>query len=350
MNYRHNIVTEVLLEGKDARELLSAPDLRDALKGGEVNSIFKYGSVSQSRGGEIKEIHEFSGEFITGERPIGTCVITASTEDRDRDIVFSDGMIITEGYRKNPVVLPMHNYREFPIGFTKKISQYMKHVTAIWEWLTDQPDTQAAQYYRLWEAHVLNATSIGFIPTLDGWKWVEDRFGFDFVEWELLEHSIVTIPSNPQAERSISGAKQYRELVGEALIESSPIVRRSIELALSGGKTVSVKLPEIDKDASETDDEIADVEPEVDNIDTESAVPDEGAADEVDETSQEEGEEAEEKSVPRLLSAFAAGVLTKDETASLIEQRIKEIEDERDIFRKSAAELSLSIIQSNSEV
>jgi len=158
MSNLHTTMTEVHIAGQDANQLLSAGDLRDALQAKEVAAVYKYGNASQSRGGEVKEVHALSGDFLTGTRPVGQCLITSSVLDRDQDIVFSNGMIITAGYKDNPVVLPMHNYREFPVGFTKQVTQYDKHVTAKWEWLTDQPATMAADYYQLWEAHVLTSS------------------------------------------------------------------------------------------------------------------------------------------------------------------------------------------------
>ena len=354
MSNLHTTMTEVQIAGQDANQLLSAGDLRDALQAREVAAIYKYGNASQSRGGEVKEVHTMDGDFLSGTRPVGQCVITSSVIDRDEDIVFSNGMIITEGYKNSPVVLPMHLYREFPIGFTKRLTQYEKHVAAVWEFLTDQPATMAADYYQLWKNHVLNAVSVGFVPK--DWNWSEDRWGIDFVTWELLEHSIVTIPANPDAERSI-GAKQYVKLIGEKLLEKSPIVRRSLEIALANGSTISVKLPESMKTASEPEvnaDVVEEVEAEPVVEDVDKATPEPVAeAGEAGEASEDSGKE--KTTIPSdvlsgILSAYETSATDKAETVDALKGLIKVVEEERDFYKEKLAELSISIIEGNTEV
>jgi len=344
-------MTEVRLAGKEVNTLLSGQDLRDALQGKEVDAIYKYSVADQSRGGEVKAIHTMKGEYLTGMRPIGKSVITSATIDRDKDIVFTSGMKLTDGYMKNPVVLPMHLYREFPIGFTKQITQYANHVTATWEWLTDQPLTKAAEYYQLWAAYVLNAVSIGFAP--DEWEWNKGRSGLDFVTWELLEHSIVTIPANPDAQRSL-GAKQYIKLVGEKLIEMSPIVRRGLEIALTDGTTVSVNLPDgMKNNVSKPDNE---------NVTADGTIEakTEVLSDKANEPVVEEPEAVEasvsveetegQKSFDEILLAYAAGVMEKSEVLGVLNKVFSVLEAERDLYKGQLVNMALSIIATKSEV
>ena len=346
----HANMTEVRISGKEVNELLTGPDLRDALQAKEIEAVYKYNIASQSRGGEVKAVHEMKGDFLKGGRPIGRSVTTSSNPDRDDDIVFSSGMLVTDAYKKNPIVLPMHQYREFPIGFTKQITQYKNHVTATWEWLTDQPLTQAAESYQLWVDHVLNAVSIGFVPK--EWEWVEDRWGFDFIKWELLEHSIVTIPANPDAQRSL-GAKAYVKLVGSKLIETSPIIRRSLEIALADGKTISVKLPEEMKDiAPETDDEPV-LETAADVLAT---IPDtyrgepNPKGEGIEPEKQEAQEPESERSFEQILIAYVSGTMDKEAVLAVVAARFNKLVEERDLYKKQLVNLSLSIIESKTEV
>jgi len=341
---RHMNMTEVRLAGKDVNELLTGPDLRDALKAKEVDAVYKYDIVSQSRGGAIKEVHSMKGEFLTGTRPIGKSVITSATIDRDGDIVSTNGMIVTDAYKKNPIVLPMHQYREYPIGFTKQITQFANHATATWEWIVDQTATKADEYYHLWEAHVLNATSIGFVP--QEFEWVEERWGIDFITWELLEHSIVTIPANPDAQRSI-GSKQYIKLVGSKLIETSPIVRRGLEVALADGKMVSVKLPdEMKIDTSEIDDESI-LETAADAAT--GLLEAYGLKADIPAASDEQAEEGE-KSFEQLLMAYVSGAMDEEAVLAVLNARFSKLVAERDLYRQQLAEMSLAIIESKTEV
>ena len=200
---------------------------------------------------------------------------------------------------------------------------------------------------------MLNAVSIGFVPK--DWNWSEERWGIDFVTWELLEHSIVTIPANPDAERGI-GAKQYVKLIGEKLLEKSPIVRRSLEIALANGSTISVKLPESMKSAPEPDAN-ADVvaEPVVDTSDeaADKAVVEENVeTDEAVEASKDSGNEktAASDELSKILSAYETGETDKAKTIDALKALLVEVEKERDFYKKGAADLSISIIEGNQEV
>jgi len=65
----------------------------------------------------------------------------------------------------------------------------------------------ADQYCRLVKAGILNSFSIGFLPRR--WEPIKGGFGLRFIEWELLEVSIVSVPALSSAlitERSFHGA------------------------------------------------------------------------------------------------------------------------------------------------
>ena len=54
--------------------------------------------------------------------------------------------------------------------------------------------------FEMLKAGFLNATSVGFVPLK--FAFTDDpqrRFGIDFMEQELLEFSVVSIPANPEA-------------------------------------------------------------------------------------------------------------------------------------------------------
>ena len=178
-------MTEAHIRGEAQHLVLDGRALHDALQRGEVDAVFKYGAATRDDpGGVAKDIHRIAGDFLVSGRPTSSAVITSSVVDRDDDVVYSDGMIVTAGYLKNPVVMPMHLYREIPVGFTEKLAQYQRHVTATWQWLTDIAESDAARYYSLWQNHVLNCTSIGFVP--QEWKFREGSdWGLDFTIWEL---------------------------------------------------------------------------------------------------------------------------------------------------------------------
>ena len=139
-------------------------------------------------------------EFNDAERTI-THFISTESVDRDGDIVRSDGGNFAS-YRANPIVLWRHDDREPPIGknLWLKIDTRngVKGILA----KTQFADTEdAIEIYNLWKGGFLSAASIRFSPT-KSINLTDSSWGpKEFVEWELLEYSIVPIPANAEALR-----------------------------------------------------------------------------------------------------------------------------------------------------
>jgi HK97 family phage prohead protease len=129
-----------------------------------------------------------------------------STEDVDRmgDIVRADGAKI-DSFMKNPVVLWAHDYGAPPVAKAVSIEIIpQKGIKATFQFPEWAVNPQADIVRRLWAGGFLNATSIGFIPIkasnlIDG---DTNPWGpKDFLEWEMLEFSIVPVPANQNALR-----------------------------------------------------------------------------------------------------------------------------------------------------
>ena len=122
---------------------------------------------------------------------------TASTDNPDRD----DEIIKAEAwqlgnYLKNPVVLFAHDYQSLPVG---KAVSIKKPLTIEVEFAPAETYDFADTVYKLCKGGFLSAVSVGFIP-LEwdlGKKQGEPKRTFTKVE--LLEISIVPVPSNPDA-------------------------------------------------------------------------------------------------------------------------------------------------------
>lgn len=163
--------------------------------------------------------HAFGGEFKSGV-PEDVCVTAASTEvekagsekDRTLSFVISDGKIDRDGdtisidgwdienYLKDPVMLWAHDYRLPPIGRAVSVTVAGKKLKALDKFMDADLSPFADQIYRMYLDGWLHATSVGFLPKK--WKPSEDekrRYGIDFIEQELLEHSAVPVPSNARA-------------------------------------------------------------------------------------------------------------------------------------------------------
>lgn len=141
------------------------------------------------------------------ERKI-TALASVEKVDRDKDIIYLDGMDIKE-YKKNPVILWGHNPSQLPIGKASNIKIENKQLKMDIEFATMEENSLADSVYRLIKGGYLNCLSIGFSPDHDNLKWNEKRGGYDIYKSSLLEVSIVNIPSNTGAfiiQRSITKA------------------------------------------------------------------------------------------------------------------------------------------------
>jgi HK97 family phage prohead protease len=125
--------------------------------------------------------------------------ISSNTLDRDGDTIDPAGWNL-ENYRQNPVVLWAHDYGEPPVARSLK------------EWVDDEKLKSRAEFtpkelypfgfmiFQMLKGGFLNTTSVGFRP--EEWNFAEGaerKFGIDFKRQELLEYSVVPVPSNPQA-------------------------------------------------------------------------------------------------------------------------------------------------------
>lgn len=124
---------------------------------------------------------------------------TTEAVDRDGDVISLDGWDM-KNYKKNPVVLPSHNYGSPAIGRTTKLKREGNKLIFRIEFPQEGIYPLADIYRKLYKSGFMNASSVGFIPkdyTLgDGSKDSPRR---TFLKQELLEISLVSVPSNPEA-------------------------------------------------------------------------------------------------------------------------------------------------------
>lgn len=149
---------------------------------------------------EIEVRHSFDTEIKAADdgRSILFTISTASV-DRMGDTIAVDGWKL-DNFRKNPVVLWGHDSSSLPVARANKV------------WIEDGKLKAEAEFtppgmtrfndtvFDMLKAGFLNATSVGFVPLK--YAFTDDpqrRFGIDFMEQELLEFSVVSIPANPEA-------------------------------------------------------------------------------------------------------------------------------------------------------
>ncbi len=133
-------------------------------------------------------------------------VISTDAVDRDNDTVNPKGWDLKQ-FRKNPVVLFAHDGRRPPIGRGSKVKVEDGKLKARVEFMSNDVDTSgfSDSIFRMVRGGFLRATSVGFLPKDFEFTDDEDRGsgsffgGIDFLKQELLEFSIVPVPSNPEA-------------------------------------------------------------------------------------------------------------------------------------------------------
>lgn len=141
---------------------------------------------------EVKKVGERQYEFI------------ASTADMDRDgeVISADGWDL-KNFKKNPVILFGHDYRSLPIGKATKIGVRDGKLMNVVEFPPEGTYEFADTVQRLVDTGYLKTQSVGFIPR----KWDDGDFEDEksnkprrtYTKQELLEISIVPVPSNPNA-------------------------------------------------------------------------------------------------------------------------------------------------------
>lgn len=139
--------------------------------------------------------------------------ITTKTIDRDGEIVIPNGAML-DHYRKNPVVLFVHDYKNMPVGKALWIKADKNGLIAKTKYSTKGKGNEVWEYRK--EGFPM-AKSIGFIPlgvieendfgsiTDEEFKSMqitkEEIQGASriFPKWLMLEYSDVPVPSNPDA-------------------------------------------------------------------------------------------------------------------------------------------------------
>ena len=124
------------------------------------------------------------------------------TIDRDNERILVDGWKLTN-YRKNPVVLVNHNVFELPVAKTKRVWVNKDKRSLMFDIEFPEPEVSSIgdTLYKLYSGGFMNATSVGFRPNPDkmvfgdGNKQPRVTFG----EQDLLEISLVSVPTNPRA-------------------------------------------------------------------------------------------------------------------------------------------------------
>ena len=157
-------------------------------------------------------------------------VISTGTVDADGDTIDPKGWNL-ERYTKNPIVLFGHDPM-LPIGHALKTWIEPKALKSLGWFPTADVSEFADNVFKMIQAKILIATSVGFKPT-EFTPSTRSPVGFfpsmDFSKQELLEWSVVSIPNNPDTlatEKNIRGIdwKLYHNYIERTLDEDLGLI------------------------------------------------------------------------------------------------------------------------------
>lgn len=102
-------------------------------------------------------------------------------------------------FKKNPVILPQHNYSKPPVGRATSIKLVDDKLMFKIEFPEEGVNPEADVYRKLYKSGFMNASSVGFVAR----EWVDGdgkkKPVRTYQKQELLELSLVSIPANPEA-------------------------------------------------------------------------------------------------------------------------------------------------------
>lgn len=173
--------------------------------------------------------------------------ISTAAVDRDGDTIDPKGWKL-DNYAKNPVVLWAHDYSQPPVGKATNITATKDGLKADVEFMPAGMNPFADMIHDMVKGGYLSATSVGFKGT-DFEKSKDRQYGYDFKSQELLEFSIVPVPSNPEAliARGLKAeqAKAYAKSVQDWALSLEPSFSKALRKAgyesiLASGKEESL--------------------------------------------------------------------------------------------------------------
>lgn len=200
-----------------------------------------------------------------GERAV-TAIISTNAVDRDGEVLIPQGLN-SKDYERNPVVFFNHSYADYflddvgaklPVGkcvaLTRKDDSIIAKTVfatrpdgypADKEWL---PDT----LFSLYQQGVMNAFSVGFIPTEMRPATDKDveKFGAGcrrvYSKWKMHEYSVVPLPANQEAitlavSKGLIKADVAKRLFESGLVKQSETSNADLSQAIFAKQIESAK-------------------------------------------------------------------------------------------------------------
>ena len=225
-----------------------------------------------------------------GEERIVLATISKVALDRDREVVMSSGMDISQ-YEKNPVILVNHNWSGIPVGQSLHTMTYPDRVR---QKIQFDSDEESLTIFNKYQSKSLRAFSVGFVPMeiaengaalFNQYADMVIQAGFmdikdvdntkRFITKSLLiENSVVTIPANTEA--IAEAISDTEEVVPEEVIETQQDTSGMLTIQTQASNNDDVKTKDVSEDIPEEDEILSedDLEEVLDIIDSEVLGPD----------------------------------------------------------------------------
>jgi HK97 family phage prohead protease len=150
---------------------------------------------------EVRERRKHSEAFSTNLKQVGNrqvrVVASTPTVDRDGDRI-TPGAFNLATYRKNPVILRQHDPKR-PIARASSVDVVDGKLRAVIQFPQPGISQDSDETYELVKAGILNGISVGFRAEKVSFPNDLPAPGMQVDKADLLEISIVSVPSNPEA-------------------------------------------------------------------------------------------------------------------------------------------------------
>lgn len=177
---------------------------------------------------------------VNEEKRTVSVIVSNETRDADGDVILKTAFKKHLGrYKKNPVLLNSHNYRDVQnvLGKALSIKVTDEGLLVEFQYFTGKGNAAADWAFELIKQGIA-AFSIGFVGK--EYEYIEEKIegvnritGRKFKEVELLEISQVTVPSNPDA---VLEARNLKSVEEELLDKAEKAFKNGTLKEISGEK------------------------------------------------------------------------------------------------------------------
>lgn len=162
-------------------------------------SDFEFHKLAKSgmaEGVGVRKYFVVEEKEISDEERIIEFTNSTPTQDRYHDTIDQNGWQL-ENFRKNPVVLWAHDYGQPPVAKSVNVWVEEGKLKSRDQFTPRDLYPFGFMVFELYKNGFLNAKSVGFQPIT--YAFNNETDGVEFYTQELLEHSCVPVPANPEA-------------------------------------------------------------------------------------------------------------------------------------------------------